>query len=79
MATVYETRGVLAGAYRGRSTERALLTHVAVVEDGVERRTLCRQPVDNLVDRHGMTDEERQAEPTCTTCRRRLAAVRAKP
>jgi hypothetical protein len=72
MSTTYQTRYVLAAAYKGKDIgERALLTHTAVVDDGREVRTLCRQPVENLVDEYGMTSEELVSEPTCKTCAKR--------
>ena len=63
----YQTRAVLAGAYRGR---RALLdaglTHVLDVE---ENRVLCgRVDPDNLADRFAM---DPAANPTCPICKRR--------
>lgn len=69
-----ESRGVLAGAYRGGAERRGLLTHMVVLDatDG-EVRTGCRIGLDALVDRYGMDDPH--AAPTCPSCARRWARV----
>jgi len=63
-----ETRGVLAGAYRGRDIEaRPNLTHLVFVgPTGSELRTGCR--VDNLVDTYGHDRAFLASRPTCPTC-----------
>jgi hypothetical protein len=70
----YDVRGVLAGAYHGRSvSERALLTHVAVLDaSGYPVRTLCnRVPADNLADVMG-------GAPSCAECAGRLGRMLAR-
>jgi len=79
-AVRFETRGVLAGAYRGKDiSARALLTHsVGIVTregDGfeVEGFVLCRGVnVDHIVDSLGYTAEERATRPTCPRCAERF-------
>lgn len=66
----YETRGVLAGAYRGKNVEeRALRTHLVGLDGcGHEVRVVCGQNVDHIVDTYGHTDAELAAPPTCPKC-----------
>ena len=71
----YETRGVLAGAYRGKDIEaRALLTHLYFPETG---RSGCRQPGDRLVDEYGHTARELASRPTCPVCAKRWDRLEA--
>lgn len=65
-----QTRGVLAGAYRGKDTAvRPTHTHlVFVLGDDEWHDIACRQPLDNIVDRYGHTIAELRARPTCPTC-----------
>lgn len=66
--------GVLGGAYRGRSEERGMLTHlVALDADGMPERVGCSSltggatdGVDRLVDPHGAG--EAGSAPTCPCC-----------
>lgn len=63
---VYETREVLAGAYRGADiSRRALLTHV--IELGATSSLCGRVSEDHLCD------VRVDALPTCSTCLKRLA------
>jgi hypothetical protein len=67
-----ETRGVLAGAYRGKDIgERALLTHaVAVDAQGSEVRVLCgRVKLDHVVDCYA---DDINKPPTCPNCLERM-------
>lgn len=70
----FETRGVLAGAYRGRRKTLALTrTHdVEIDENGHEIRVSCgRIPLDHLADRFAaFSDDELVAAPTCPRCLR---------
>lgn len=73
----YETRGVLAGAYKARSYERATLTHALAIDDSKTpweaeaATTLCgRIKSERLADPHAMDTAE---TPTCATCAARLA------
>jgi len=63
-----ETRGVLAGAYRGKDfSVRPTYTHLVFVGPrGEERGTGCR--VDNLVDTYGHDEAFLRSRPTCPTC-----------
>ena len=72
-----ETRGVLAGAYRGGM--RALLTHAVELDgEGREVRVLCsRVTLDSLADPYALNDEQRQGPPTCPTCLARRARAQA--
>ena len=74
----YETRGVLAGAYRGKNVEeRALRTHLVGLDGcGNEVRVVCGQNVDHIVDTYGHTEEELVAPPTCPKCLTRWAKIR---
>lgn len=67
----YGTRGVLAGAYRGRDvSKRPLLTHtVSVDERGyMNGGPLCnRVPADHICD----DDRDTEARPTCPVCAKR--------
>jgi hypothetical protein len=62
-------RGVLAGAYRGRSFERfGGLTHAVALDwRGAETHVLCKIPFDNLCDL------AESGAPTCPACARRAA------
>jgi hypothetical protein len=61
----YETRGVLAGAYRGgRSSLSVLLTHLADAETDL---AYCRKTI-NIADHYSGSDEQRAARPTCPKC-----------
>lgn len=67
--THVEVRGVLAGAYRGRAVEnRALRTHLVVMQGDNEVRTGCRLDTEHLVDTYG--GEPEGAVPSCPTCAR---------
>ena len=67
-AANFETRSVLAGAYKGSSAERALLTHL-VHFDGVDSMgaATCRKSL-NIVDHYDGNAETRAARPTCPAC-----------
>ena len=65
--TKYQTRGVLAGAYRGKADERALLTHLVDTEVNGEN-ALCRKVkpghmADEYSDPAGLDQR-----PTCQVC-----------
>jgi hypothetical protein len=64
--TQYQTRGVLAGAYKGRREidDRALLTHLVRVEND---RAVCNSRL-NVCDEYAHTAEELAARPTCPKC-----------
>ncbi len=66
-----ETREVLAWAYlRTRKKWQRLLTHAVLMEDGRAVRVLCRRVrLDSIAGSNAGNDVN--AEPTCTTCRRR--------
>lgn len=68
MPTRYQTRGVLAGAYKGKST-KALLTHLidTKVFGDADGTALCGR-ADNLADRYSMTDQQLAERPTCPVC-----------
>lgn len=70
-----ETRGVLAGAYKGG--RRALLTHlVAVDASGFEVRVFCRGVrLDSVADHYDGSDETRAARPTCRDVRTSLGST----
>lgn len=61
----YETRAVLAGAYKGKGPEAAMLTHVV---DPCEQPLCHRVSAENLADPYA-TDVN--APATCKTCARR--------
>lgn len=67
MTTTFETRAVLAGAYKGkRLSERQLLTHTVRLDDGRFAAVLC-----GTVDLDSMAECEEddiEAEPTCPRC-----------
>lgn len=69
-ATQYQTRGVLAGAYRGRNDgERSNLTHlVNVATDG--ESSLCRRVKPGMMadEFSASSTEDLQARPTCPYC-----------
>lgn len=68
MATTTQTRSVLAESYKGKSVaRRPLLTHLVFIEDGIEAKSGCRQPVDNLADEYSDV-EGNSKRPTCPTC-----------
>ena len=61
--TNFETRAVLAGAYRGKSASMAsTLTHLAISE-----RAHCSKRL-NLADSYALSETERAARPTCPKC-----------
>ena len=67
----YEVRGVLAGAYRGKSvSERELLLHALAPG---EEKTLCRKL---LAER--LCDVDEPGEPTCEACLARLETLRTR-
>lgn len=69
VAGFYQTRGVLAGCYRGRSEERGMLTHLADVRVDGGETALCKGVRDNgLVDPYGMGPEDLVKRPTCKVC-----------
>jgi len=71
-----ETRGVLAGAYRGRGEERTTHTHAVVVDDeGRDVRVLCPQPLDHIVDSCSDPQGSHDA-PTCPRCLPRWQRLR---
>jgi len=67
-----ETRGVLAGAYKGgRAKLDKLRTHAVVVEDDRTERVMCGKiPVEHMVDTCGAE----AGPPTCPDCLRRMVA-----
>jgi hypothetical protein len=68
--TNVETRGVLAGAYRGgRASLKVTLTHA--LRNGDQMALCGKIPAENLVDTYGMSAAEVVAVPTCKTCSRR--------
>ena len=83
--TRYETRGVLAGAYKGRARKGLegqaagprLLTHSVEVDGpwptGRDVRVLCnRVPLDHMADSYG---GDVNAPPECSVCRARLERI----
>lgn len=76
----YETRGVLAGRYRGRQMERVAHTHLYNPEDkratDVEFPALCNKKI-GLADFYSSSDEERVACPTCPSCAKRYMKNRS--
>ena len=68
-----ETRGVLAGAYRG--AERAQLTHLVYMVGGSDLRSGCRQPLRHLADTYSVSEAEAAARPTCPMCARKFETV----
>lgn len=76
-----ETRGVLGGAYLPRhlDEDRPTLTHLVFVgpDDSFGLRTGCRQPIDNMVDTYGASEEESAARPTCPTCAKKWDKIPA--
>lgn len=69
----FETRGVLAGAYRAGRERKVLLTHLCDT-DAHDEAALCGK-APNLVDCGGMTTEELLARPTCPRCAARWDKV----
>jgi len=70
----YETRAVLAGAYRSaKAIAASTLTHLydtqseVVPPEGSEGVSMCRR-AKNLADRYALSDEARAARPTCDRC-----------
>jgi hypothetical protein len=82
---IFETRGVLAGAYRGNQGDRVTLSHAVEVsapeppsEVGSEIRVLCgRVPLDHIADHYSASPypEGLKETPTCKTCAARLAKL----
>jgi hypothetical protein len=76
MTIKYETRAVLAGAYRVRIPFAALLRHTIAVESNggpfMGERVLCgRVKVEHLADPYALNEDERAGPPTCEVCLRR--------
>jgi hypothetical protein len=73
----FETRGVLAGAYKGKGIDRTTLSHsVGMDATGRDVKVLCRGvKLDNVPDPFGYEEGEL---PTCPTCAERLARATAK-
>jgi hypothetical protein len=76
MATTYETRGVLAGAYRGRDDVGERRTHVVAIGNNgggyIGERVLCRRVrPENICDAGAYTAEQLAAPATCAECARR--------
>jgi len=69
------TRAVLAGCYRGRSEERAAVTHAVHVDgEGNElgEKTVCgRVSLDKLADCYALSFEVEK--PSCPGCLKKLA------
>ncbi len=79
-ATVrYETRGVLAGAYRGKDIgNRSLRTHLVSIDaNDNDLRTACSQPVVNMVDSYA-DPVGNHARPTCPKCAERWDRLHGK-
>jgi len=74
-----ETRGVLAGAYRGRDIgERATMTHLVFVGPPPREedlRTGCQQPVDNMADVYSVSVEESAERPSCPACAKKWEKI----
>ena len=72
-----ETRGVLAGAYRGKGTiDGATFLHSGVIPEGESwpTRTLCGK-----IDSDRLCDiNENPKPPTCPGCAKRLATIALK-
>jgi hypothetical protein len=69
----YQTRAVLAGAYRGPDlASRTLLTHLLDTELEVSG---CRVPADNLADEYCDPAGNGQ-RPTCLRCEKKWDALR---
>lgn len=70
-AARYETREVLAGAYRGKASAASMLTHLvdndAEIPDGSEQRSMCSR-AKNLADAYSLDAARRAARPTCEAC-----------
>jgi len=65
----YQTREVLAGAYRGRSvSDRTLLSHLVDTEDPQERAMCGRVKPDQIADEYSRVESERYARPSCPAC-----------
>ena len=73
--TAMAVRGVLAGCYRGRSEERAAVTHAVLVDaEGYElgEKTVCgRVAVEKLADSYALEND--LAAPTCPGCAKKAA------
>ncbi len=64
----FQTRAVLAGAYRGKADARALLTHLVDTNVSGEN-ALCRKvKPGHMVDEYAHTSDELAARPTCPLC-----------
>ena len=74
----YQTRSVLAGAYRD-SSPKSLLTHLCdVTESDANCTAVCKRVADDhLVDMHGMAADALHACPTCPTCAKRWSKIRS--
>lgn len=68
MPAVFETREVLAGAYR-ESNPKSFLTHT--VDVATEKPICSRVKPDHIADAGSLTPAERAAAPTCPVCARR--------
>jgi hypothetical protein len=72
-AVTIETRGVLAGAYRGKDvSERSLLTHYLKVTDGGEwaAKSLCGRILGER-----LSDVDEREDATCEACAVKLAKL----
>lgn len=67
MNAIYQTRSVLAGAYKSRKSLTSTLTHkVEVDEQGTEIRVVCgRVELDHISD---VWSGDANAAPTCPRC-----------
>ena len=69
--TRFQTRGVLAGAYKAGSAAeaRAMLTHLVDLTVNSGFTALCRRvKADNMADEYSRTAEELAERPTCPIC-----------
>lgn len=72
---LFETRGVLGGAYRGKSvSKRELLTHAYEVTEGKwgAEKSLCGK-----IKAESLSDEDEHAWPSCAACANRLTKLGA--
>lgn len=66
----YETREVLAGAYRDGASDSSMLTHTVDIQN--DDAPLCsRVKADHIADGFSMEAGGIDLPPTCPTCRRR--------